>query len=109
LERVVAQLAPAPASRPASILVAAPDAAFQAAMRVADSLRARGHRVLLDVRGRSLQANLRDAERRGCVALVSVEGAAMEEEVVWHDLASHGDSAGPRRMSLPGFVQEMAV
>ncbi|HZB95344.1 MAG TPA: ATP phosphoribosyltransferase regulatory subunit [Herpetosiphonaceae bacterium] len=109
LERVVAQLAPAPASRPASILVAAPDAAFQAAMRVADSLRARGHRVLLDVRGRSLQANLRDAERRGCVALVSVEGAAMEEEVVWHDLSSHGNSAAPRRTSLPNFVHETAL
>jgi histidyl-tRNA synthetase len=78
-------------------------------MRVADSLRARGHRVLLDVRGRSLQANLRDAERRGCVALVSVEGAAMEEEVVWHDLSSHGNSAAPRRTSLPNFVHETAL
>ncbi len=105
LERVVAQVPPGDRQPPSTILVAASDACFEQALGVAEMLRARGNQVLLDVRGRSQQANLRDAERRGCAALVAIEGAPPDAELVWHALSPR---AAPRRLSFDAFAQEMA-
>ena len=97
LERV-ASVVPAPRGhhKPA-VMLAGADGSYARAMRGADELRARGYRVLLDVRGRSLQANLRDAERRGCQALVVVEDRP-GDQVAWHDLGN--GHAGVRHGSI---------
>lgn len=103
LERVVATGAqPASAGRP-SVLVTAPEQDFAQAMHAAALLRREGYRVQLDTRGRRLQANLRDAERRGCSALVAVaDGDA--EHVTWYDLP--GGEAPSRRVRLDTFADE---
>ncbi len=97
--------------RPAGPLamVAAPDEAYLVAMRVAHGLRARGYRVLLDARGRSVQANLRDAQRRGCQALIVVDDVVADGEVVWHELAADGRAASTRRVALPEMLHETPV
>jgi histidyl-tRNA synthetase len=73
-----------------SLLVAAPNDDYAVAMRVADELRRKGYRVLLDARSRSIQANVRDADRRGCKALVVVGDT--ETHVLWHELGSDGQT-----------------
>jgi histidyl-tRNA synthetase len=123
LERVAAQLRTrAEATRPALLLTAS-DTAYSLAMHLADSLRTRGYRVLLDVRSRSLQANLRDARRRGCDALLVVgdHGADGNVEtldetslpqatpVLWHDLAPGTRFAGPRNLSLDDLLSDTLV
>ena len=98
LERVVARAEIAPAEGRPTAMVAAPDGAFLVAMQVAESLRRQGYRTLLDVRSRSLQANLRDAERRGCRVLVSLETA--DGAATWHDLPSAGTPLQSRSIVL---------
>jgi histidyl-tRNA synthetase len=94
LERVAAagQLPEAP--RPAEVLVApVDDAAYGAALHAADLLRARGWAAVVDVRGRSVAINLRDAARRGAAALLVVSG---EGEALWRDIAARTE----RRLRL---------
>lgn len=58
---------------PQTVLVAAVhDDDYPYALRVARRLRARGYTVVLDVRGRSVKDNLRDATRRHFTAAVIV-------------------------------------
>lgn len=103
LERVAsASTLPLARGKP-SVMVAASDDAYARAMQAADALRAQGFRALLDVRGRSLQANLRDAERRGCQALVVVENDAQAELMAWHDLGADARGAASR----PGTLAEL--
>ncbi len=88
-------------------LVAAVDDAYPLAMRVADALRDQGFRVLLDARGRSNQANLRDAERRGCSALIVLSEPHDDGTVMWYDvMASPSGSGRPLPVSdiLQGSV-----
>jgi histidyl-tRNA synthetase len=107
LERVAAQSRRRPAESAPTLLIVAPDAQFKLAMRVAGALRQRGYRVLLDARARTLQANLRDAARRGCSALVALDGAEVdavetldETSLHWYDLGSHGETNTVRRIPL---------
>ncbi len=60
---------------------------------VAVHLRQKGYHVVLDARNRSVQVNIRDAERRGCAAFVMVGDD--ERHVQWHDLRPEwaGDGA----------------
>lgn len=77
------------------VMVMAADNHYPAALRIANELRMRGYHALLDSRGRTLGANLRDATRRGARAVVIAE----EDAVTWHDLRD-----GPRRGSLEDVV-----
>ena len=98
LERV-ALVADAPEPvRKATVMVAAQGPVYAAAMQAAEVLRERGFRVLLDVRGRSAHAALRDAERRGCRYLLSIEGPASALTGEWHDL-TNGSSPGRRPLA----------
>ena len=105
LERVAARsnVAPPPASP--CLMLAAPDEVYALAMHAADTLRERGFRVLLDARGRSLQANLRDAERRGCQALLAFSGAEANGEIVWHDLPTGARANGDRRFTFAELLE----
>jgi histidyl-tRNA synthetase len=70
---------------PPSILVMAEQALFYpAALSVADQLRGRGYITMVDVRGRSVQANARDAAKRGTTAVVICDDRA-PEYVRWYD------------------------
>lgn len=91
LERVgaAAKLPDATATR--SALVAPVDAAdYPYALTVAQRLRSQGFRVTVDVRGRTIATNLRDAARRN-VGYVAIVGAAERAEgvIVWRDLSAH--------------------
>jgi histidyl-tRNA synthetase len=93
LERVVLAAEPprSPEDQPRSVLVvAAGDQAYPYALQVAQLLRERGYIATVDVRGRSVASNLRDAARRG-IGYVAVVGPAEQErsEVLWRDLARH--------------------
>ena len=96
LERLVEALtdrglAPAPPAAGPDVLVCAVAPAQHAyAIRVAQALRAAGHAVELDVRGRGVRANLEAANRRALPVVVIV---GEEEEragaYVWRDMAAH--------------------
>ncbi|MCS6889685.1 MAG: ATP phosphoribosyltransferase regulatory subunit, partial [Chloroflexus sp.] len=90
LERVMAVATMSEPARPATVLVAAvSDDDYPYALMVAERIRASGRAVVLDVRGRSIKDNLRDATRRGFAAAVIVGAAEREGEyVVWRDLAT---------------------
>ena len=100
LERVVlaAGRPAAPDRRSQEVLVVAADEqSYPYALAVARALRDRGFVAAVDVRGRSVASNLRDAARRE-IAAVAVVGASERErgEVIWRDLAARGE----RRVSL---------
>ena len=109
LERVAAAGAQLQPALERTVLVVASDDDFKLAMRAAETLRRQGYRTLLDSRGRSLQANLRDAERRGCAALVAVDSAAPDGELTWHALSALGEPASSRRMPLAALDQEASL
>lgn len=90
LERVVAAAqAPAPPRRPEVLVVAADEASYAYALRVAEALRGLGYAALVDVRGRSPAGNQRDAARRGVAALALVGPAEQARgEVLWRDQAT---------------------
>lgn len=70
-----------------SVLVMAERAEDGAAMfEVAQQLRERGWVAISDVRGRSLQSNIKDAQRRGATAVVICDGAT-PDRVRWYSLA----------------------
>jgi histidyl-tRNA synthetase len=98
LERVASATTLAASRQKPSVMVAASDDAYVRAMQAADALRTRGYRVLLDVRGRSLQANLRDAERRGCQSLLVVDGTS-DGAMVWHDVGDGGSTKRPGNLA----------
>ena len=63
---------------------------YPSLLSTAERLRARGYVAIIDVRGRSLGANVRDAARRGAAAVVVCDERA-PEIVRWHDLAERGE------------------
>ncbi|MEI7771056.1 MAG: ATP phosphoribosyltransferase regulatory subunit [Chloroflexales bacterium] len=98
LERVAA-LAAAAASADERLALVAPvsDDDYVYALEVARRLRRRGFTATVDVRGRSVATNLRDAARRGVgyLAVVGDEERA-QGVIVWRDLASRDE----RRVAL---------
>jgi histidyl-tRNA synthetase len=97
LERVVAAAGQsAPPELPPVFVAAVSDAEYGYALQVAAALRAAGRPAVVDLRGRSLAANLRDAVRRGCsaAAIVGAEEAATRC-VVWRDLREHREQRLP--------------
>jgi histidyl-tRNA synthetase (EC 6.1.1.21) len=82
---------------PQTVLVAAVhDDDYPYALRVARRLRARGYTVVLDVRGRSMKDNLRDATRRHFTAAVIVGADERAGEyIVWRDLATRTEQRIP--------------
>lgn len=89
LERIAATL-PASADIPRReevLVVAVSEAEYSYGLTVARRLRARGAIVSVDVRGRTLASNLRDAARRG-TDYVAIVGAQERErhELVWRNL-----------------------
>lgn len=89
--------------RPA-LMVAAPATAYGRALDLAERLRNAGNRVMLDVRDRSVQANVRDAARRGYQAVIALD--AEEDSVIWHELAAVGDTSRTRRMPIADLFRE---
>jgi histidyl-tRNA synthetase len=88
LERVVAAAAMVAEQSIAGVVVAATDeASYPYALRAAARLRELGWQVHVDVRARNAAANLRDAERRGVIALVNVGiDQQQHETVLWRNL-----------------------
>lgn len=87
LERVVAAAgSPAHGMAEPRVLVVrdGAEASYSLAMRLADALRREGWVALLDVRGRALSSNLRDAARRS-IRYVAIVAA---HEIRWRDLES---------------------
>jgi len=97
LERVMAAAAIEADEVPQTVLVAAVhDDDYPYALRVARRLRARGYTVVLDVRGRSVKDNLRDATRRHFTATVIVGADERAGEyIVWRDLATRTEQRIP--------------
>jgi histidyl-tRNA synthetase len=100
LERVVLASGRATNGEPRTtevLVVPAEEEAYPYALQVARALRARGYAATVDVRGRSVASNLRDAARRE-VAAVAVVGSGERErgEVLWRDLAAREE----RRVAL---------
>jgi threonyl-tRNA synthetase len=62
------------------------------ALEVARRLRGNGFVVTVDVRGRNIATNLRDAARRN-IGYVAIVGAAEREQktLVWRDLKDHSE------------------
>lgn len=91
LERVANAATPAPEPEAATVLVmaSAPEH-FAATLATAEHLRERGYVAVVDVRGRSLSANVRDAGRRGAVAVVVCDAAA-PGRLRWHALVDRTD------------------
>ena len=85
------------------LVVAVADEAYSYALEVAQRLRERGCAVAVDVRGRNVASNLRDAARRG-VAYVAMVGVPERErgEVLWRDLAGREE----RRLKLDALLME---
>lgn len=104
LERVASVSTLPLARQKPSVMVAATDDAYARAMQAADALRTNGFRVLLDVRGRSLQANLRDAERRGCQALVVIVDAKTGR-MAWHDIGVEAHEGTGRTGTLAELIE----
>lgn len=91
LERVAAAATTEPNTGLPTVLVMAADPQFAvAAMQVAQQLREQGYVVTFDVRGRSFQANVRDATRRGTHAVVICDEGA-PEMVRWYDLCDRSE------------------
>lgn len=105
LERVLAAAALPELTPPATVLVAAvSDDDYPYALVVAERIRTSGKAVVLDVRGRSVKDNLRDATRRGFAAAVIVGAAEREGEyVVWRDLAARTE----RRIALAALGEAL--
>lgn len=97
LERVAASAAAPPPPPPAALVAPVADDDYVYAVEVARRLRHRGFTATVDVRGRNLGTNLRDAARRGIgfLAIVGREERA-QSSLVWRDLASRDE----RRISL---------
>ncbi len=72
-----------------TLVVASDDAGYPYALYVAQELRRRGYVVTVDVRGRSVTNNLRDASRReiGYVAVVHSDDQ-IRAELLWRDVTS---------------------
>jgi histidyl-tRNA synthetase len=91
LERVIfARQAASAEPRLVEVLVVpAVESTYPYALLVARTLRERGYIATVDVRGRSVASNLRDAARRP-IAAVAVVGPAEQAsgEVLWRDLAA---------------------
>lgn len=94
LERVGAAIHPAQPTATRTALVA-PVAAedYPYALDVARRLRTHGFIVTVDVRGRTVATNLRDAARRK-IGYVAIVGAAEREQgvIVWRDLGAHNET-----------------
>jgi histidyl-tRNA synthetase len=93
VERVAAAAAAAAPAEPALALVAAvADDDYAYALEVARRLRQRGFVATVDVRGRTVSTNLRDAARRGIdfLAIVGAEERA-DAALVWRDLRSRDE------------------
>ncbi|MBA3944505.1 MAG: ATP phosphoribosyltransferase regulatory subunit [Herpetosiphonaceae bacterium] len=97
LERVAAAARPRSVPAAPLLLVMTEEQLFGEALHVAEQLRDRGYVAQLDVRRRSLQANLRDATKRGAHAVVEVAG---DGEVIWHD-PHEGPRRGPLAVVVP--------
>jgi histidyl-tRNA synthetase len=100
VERVVAaieQPVDNNATRREVLVAPVTDHDYAYALEAARRLRARSFVVTLDVRGRSVTSNLRDAARRG-IAYVAIVGSEERErrEVVWRNL----DTREERRVSI---------
>lgn len=79
----------------ASVLVMAEHPADAPALLVvAEQLRERGWVAVCDVRGRSLQSNIRDAQRRGAAAVVICAGST-PDAVRWYALADRREHTIP--------------
>jgi histidyl-tRNA synthetase len=93
LERVAA-LAAAPELPAERVALVAPvsDDDYAYAIEVARRLRQHGFVATVDVRGRSVATNLRDAARRGAgyLAVVGAEERA-QQMMLWRDLGSRGE------------------
>ncbi|NJN19326.1 MAG: ATP phosphoribosyltransferase regulatory subunit [Oscillochloris sp.] len=98
LERVVAAAKPPPADTPRAVLVAAvAESDYPYAVELARRLRSRHFTATVDVRGRSVGANLRDAARRGFGFVAIVGGEEREQgRFVWRDLNRRDE----RRLNL---------
>jgi histidyl-tRNA synthetase len=100
LERIAAALSTSAVDVPPRQdvqVVPVTDADYTYALEVARRLRASGFTVTVDVRGRGVTSNLRDASRRG-VAYVAIVGdqERAEQTLVWRDLTAHDE----RRIGL---------
>jgi histidyl-tRNA synthetase len=97
IERVVAAGAlPVPEPAAAILVAASDDDSHPYALEVARRLRDAGHAACVDVRQRSVAANLRDALRRDAAVLVLVGAEECARgEVVWRDLASRHERRIP--------------
>jgi histidyl-tRNA synthetase len=82
---------------PEVLVIPIDEATYPYALQVAQRLRERGYAASVDVRGRSVAGNLRDAARRPLTA-VAVVGAEEQAggEVLWRDMAAREE----RRMAL---------
>lgn len=91
LERVAAAAVvdDLPATTAVLVMASAPEH-FTAALSTAEQLRARGYVAVVDVRGRTVSANVRDAARRGVDAVVICDAAA-PAEVRWYTLADRSE------------------
>lgn len=95
LERVAAAVqAPEQAPPPTVIVMADAPEHFRAALRAADELRASGYVAIVDVRGRSFQANIRDAARRNAQAVAICDERA-PEFVQWYNVADRKEQFVP--------------
>ncbi len=103
LERVaaLAAAAPPPAERVAMVAPVSDDD-YAYALEVARHLRLRGFTATVDVRGRSVATNLRDASRRG-VGYLAVVGdqERAQRTLVWRNLASRDE----RRIALDEIAE----
>jgi histidyl-tRNA synthetase len=88
------------------LLVATDEKAYAFALHVATELRTLGWIVVVDVRGRSVANNLRDADRRGIaiVVLIGPEEHA-RNEVVWRDVRGREE----RRMGIADLPPAIRV
>ncbi len=80
---------------PPPLLVMAEQSQYAAAaLQVAARLRERGFVAMFDVRGRSLQANVRDAAKRGVRTIIICDEHA-PTHVRWYDVADRSEHAIP--------------
>jgi histidyl-tRNA synthetase len=111
LERIAAAVEPPERPLHAGqgvLVVAVSDDEYPYALEVARQLRARGYIVAVDVRGRNVSSNLRDAARRDTayVAIVGNEEHA-RNELVWRDLSTRAEQRLPLE-ALPTFAADRA-
>jgi histidyl-tRNA synthetase len=82
-----------PAPPPLLVMAEQPQYAA-AALQVAARLRERGFVAMFDVRGRSLQANVRDAAKRDVRTIIICDEHA-PTHVRWYDVADRSEHAIP--------------